>query len=61
VAGPDSDDRGTPVGTVYIALAAKDEVICKKLLCGKGRGRDRVRSAAASSAFDMIRRYLLGA
>jgi len=60
VAGPDTDDRGTPVGTVYIALAAKDGTICKKLMCGKGRGRDRVRTAAASSAFDMIRRHLLG-
>ena len=60
VAGPDTDDRGNEVGTVYIALAGTDGTICKKLSCGKGRGRDRVRSAAASNAFDMIRRHLLG-
>ena len=60
VAGPDTDDRGNEVGTVYIALAGADGTICKKLSCGKGRGRDRVRSAAASNAFDMIRRHLLG-
>ena len=60
VAGPDSDERGTEVGTVYIALASEDGTICKKLSCGKGRGRDRVRSAAASHAFDLIRRRLLG-
>ncbi len=60
VAGPDRDDRGNEVGTVYIALASAEETICKKFSCGKGRGRDRVRSAAASSAFDMLRRKLLG-
>ena len=60
VAGPDSDERGTPVGTVYIALAWEKETICRQLSCGKGRGRDRVRTAAAQNAFDMIRRRLLG-
>ena len=60
VAGPDQDDRGNEVGTVYIALARAEGTICKKLSCGRGRGRDRVRSAAASNAFDMIRRQLLG-
>lgn len=60
VAGPEPDERGTEVGTVYIALAWKDGTICQKLSCGKGRGRGRVRSAAASHAFDMIRRHLLG-
>ena len=60
VAGPDQDDWGNEVGTVYIALARAEGTICKKLSCGRGRGRDRVRSAAASNAFDMIRRQLLG-
>lgn len=60
VAGPDTDDRGNEVGTVFIALTDGSETICQKLSCGRGRGRDRVRSAAASNAFDMIRRRLLG-
>ena len=60
VAGPDRDDRGNEVGTVYIALAAPEGAICKKLSCGRGRGRDRVRTSAAQSAFDLVRRYLLG-
>lgn len=60
VAGPDTDDRGNEVGTVFIALTDGSETICRKLSCGRGRGRDRVRSAAASNAFDMIRRRLLG-
>lgn len=60
VAGPDMDDHGNEVGTVYIALATEGETVCRKYLCGRGRGRDRVRSAAAQNAFDLIRRYLLG-
>ena len=60
VAGPDTDDRGNEVGTVFIALAGEDGTICKKLSCGRGRGRDRVRSAAAQQVFDMLRRTLLG-
>ncbi|MCI8941692.1 MAG: competence/damage-inducible protein A [Oscillospiraceae bacterium] len=60
VAGPDRDDRGNEIGTVYIALASEEETICRKLSCGKGRGRDRVRSAAASHVFDLLRRHLSG-
>ncbi|MCI9506519.1 MAG: competence/damage-inducible protein A [Oscillospiraceae bacterium] len=60
VAGPDSDDRGTEVGTVFIALASDSGTICRRFSCGKGRGRDRVRTSAAQYAFDMIRRFLLG-
>ena len=60
VAGPESDDRGNEVGTVYIALASDQGTIWRKLSCGKGRGRERVRSAAAQNAFDMLRRTLLG-
>ena len=60
VAGPDSDDRGTEVGTVFIALASDSGTICRQFSCGKGRGRDRVRTSAAQYAFDMIRRFLLG-
>ena len=59
VAGPDSDDRGNEVGTVFIALASGQGTVCKKLSCGKGRGRDRVRTAAAQNAFDLVRRSLL--
>ena len=56
VAGPDRDDRGNEVGTVFVALAAPDDTaVCHLDL---GTGRDRVRTAAAHHAFDMIRRYL---
>ena len=60
VAGPDGDDRGNEVGTVYIALASEEGIVCRKLSCGRGRGRDRVRTAAASHVFDLLRRYLVG-
>ena len=59
VAGPDTDDRGNEVGTVFIALTDGKETICRKFSCGRGRGRDRVRSAAAQNVFDMLRRHML--
>ena len=60
VAGPDKDDWGNEVGTVYIALASQEGTFCKRLSCGRGRGRGRVRISAAHNAFDIIRRTLLG-
>ena len=60
VAGPDKDDWGNEVGTVYIALASREGTLCKRLFCGRGRGRGRVRTSAAHNAFDIIRRTLLG-
>ena len=59
VAGPDKDDRGNDVGTVYIALAHKGGTICKKVFAGLGRGRGRVRSGAVQNTFDLLRRFLL--
>ena len=59
VAGPDKDDWGNEVGTVYIALASREGTLCKRLSCGRERGRGRVRTSAAHNAFDIIRRTLL--
>ncbi len=56
VAGPDKDDRGNDVGTVYVALAAEGETVCRKLSCGSTR--DEVRQNAASRVFEMIIEYL---
>ncbi len=58
VAGPDRDDRGNQVGTVFIALAAPDDTAVQQL--DLGTGRERIRTVAAHHAFDMIRRYLTG-
>lgn len=59
VAGPDPDERGVPVGIVYIGLAAPDGTFCRKMDSGRRR-RDRIRGLAANHAFDLIRRYLTG-
>ncbi len=61
VAGPDRDERGNPVGLVYVALAAPDGCWVRKLnLAGASDRRDRVRIMAANHALDMIRRWLAG-
>ena len=61
VAGPDSDERGSPVGLVYVALAAEDGVWVRELNLSGAKGqRDRVRAVAASHCFDLVRRYLSG-
>lgn len=56
VAGPDRDDRGNDVGTVYVALAAEGETVCRKL--SLDGDREAIRTAAASHAFEMISEYL---
>lgn len=61
VAGPDSDDRGNPVGLVYVALAEGDRCWVRELRLGGARARrDRVRTLAANHALDMVRRWLAG-
>ena len=57
VAGPASDERNNPVGTVYLALATPDGTSCT--LCRFGdQSRERIRALAADSAFGMVRQYL---
>jgi nicotinamide-nucleotide amidase len=58
VAGPDPDDRGNPVGLVFVALCTEDGCTVKELNLGSGRGR--IRTMAANYALDLARRYLMG-
>ncbi len=58
VAGPDPDERGNQVGLVYVAVATPEGGCVRELHSGTGRGR--VRTVAASNAFDLVRRYLTG-
>ena len=58
VAGPDPDERGNPVGLVFIALAAPEGTWVRKVQMSFGRAR--VRHIAASHGFDLVRRYLTG-
>ena len=56
VAGPDKDDRGRDVGTVYIALSAENETTVQLLhLSG---GRSAIRAAAADEIFRMLLAYI---
>ena len=56
-AGPDPDERGVPVGIVYIGLATPTGTFCRPLDLGKRR-RDRIQDLATNHAFDVVRRYL---
>lgn len=61
VAGPDSDERGNPVGLVYVGLTDGSRTWVRELrMGGTGRRRDRIRTYAANHALDMVRRYLTG-
>ena len=55
-AGPNSDERGTPVGTGFVGFTSPEGTIVKPIQMGKDREWARV--YAASFAFDLIRRYL---
>ena len=59
VAGPDADERGNPVGLVYLGLRTPEGTFCRKLELGR-RERGRIRALTANTALDMVRRYLAG-
>jgi PncC family amidohydrolase len=48
VAGPTSDDRGTPVGTVFVACATEDSCVTRRLLLAGERNHIRFESARAA-------------
>ena len=58
LAGPDGDERGNPVGLVYVALDTPEGTFTRTLHAGAGR--TRVRTMAANHALDLVRRYLTG-
>ena len=59
VAGPDPDERGNPVGLVFIGLATPDGTFCHRTESGR-RTRNRIQDLSANHALDMVRRYLTG-
>lgn len=60
VAGPDSDDRGNPVGLVYLGIAWAGG--CHVAVYQGGNvERERIRRQSAQTALDLLRRHLTGA
>lgn len=57
VAGPDSDDRGNPVGCVYLALTDGKTTIVRKPE-GLGTTREDIRRNAVDYALGMVLEYL---
>lgn len=57
VAGPDSDDRGNPVGCVYLALADGENTVIRKPE-GLGTSREEIRRGAVEYALGMVLEYL---
>ena len=60
VAGPDRDDRGNEVGTMFVAIATPEGTRVRALHLGARPMRERLRTQTASHAFDLARRYLSG-
>jgi len=60
VAGPDRDDRGNEVGTMFVAIATPGGTYVRPLRLGTRPMRERLRTQTASHAFDLARRYLAG-
>lgn len=56
VAGPDRDDRGNEVGTVFVAIATAQGTHVEEMHLGGHR--DRIRTLAAHRALDCARRHL---
>jgi nicotinamide-nucleotide amidase len=57
IAGPDGGSDEKPVGTVWIAIASKHEVITKKFNMGDNRERTILRTSLM--ALDMLRKMIL--
>lgn len=58
VAGPDRDDRGNEVGTIFVAIATPDGCHVRPLSLGNRPVRERLRTHTALHALDLLRRYL---
>lgn len=59
VAGPDPDERKNPVGLVYVGLTDGEKTWIYENRAGGSRSR--IRTMAAHTALDLVRRYLTGA
>jgi len=56
-AGPEKGDSPAEVGTVFIALATKNDVICEEF--NFGQPREKVIDRAVNTAFEMLQKEIL--
>lgn len=54
VAGPDSDEKGNPVGCVYIGLSSGDGTHVKRYLFDSTQGREGIRRDTVEAAFTLL-------
>ena len=59
IAGPEGGTEDKPVGTVVIAVKAKDKVVCQQISLSNKRDRNYIRALSVAVAFDMLRRAIL--
>ena len=57
VAGPDRDERGNPVGTVFIGFSSAEETIAERFDFGV-KSRAEIREEAADEAFKLLEEKL---
>jgi len=60
VAGPDRDDRGNPVGTVFVGIATSEGSRVCALEPDGGATREQLRKRTADAAFALALEYLKG-
>ena len=59
MAGPSGGSAKIPIGTVVLAIKAKDKVYCQKIAISANRSRAYIRELAVAVALDMLRRAIL--
>lgn len=57
VAGPDRDERGNPVGTVYIGFSSPSETVAERFDFGE-KSRAEIRALSAEEAFKLLEEKL---
>lgn len=60
LAGPGSDDRGNPVGLVYLGVCTPEKIFVHTLRFDKDTGREKIRNLSAQYSINLLWWYLNG-